>query len=100
MKTEIFNQYVDKVTSLFRITKEELFSKSKKTTFADARHLLYYLCSQRNMKLITIQTLMGENGYNVPHANVIHGITKIEGRIKDDKDYVQIIKNIENSVFI
>lgn len=100
MKTEIFNQYVDRITTLFRVSREELFSKSKKIALADARHLLYYLCYKRNMNLVTIESLMGDNGYKIAHSNVMHGIRKIDTRVKEDKDYVQVIKNIENSVFI
>ena len=55
MKQDVFNQYVDRVTDLYQIKKFELFSKSKKRELVDARHLLYYLCAKRPMKLIYIQ---------------------------------------------
>lgn len=30
MKNDIFNQYVDKVTELFGVSREEIFSKTKR----------------------------------------------------------------------
>lgn len=100
MKSDVFYQYVERVTDLFNISKEDLFSKSKKREFVDARHLVYYLCSKRPMQIMYIQKYMKENGYEIQHSSVIHGIASIEGRIKDDNDYVSIIKEIERAVFI
>lgn len=51
MKHDIFNQYVERATSLFDIKKDEFFAKSKKRKFADARHLVYYLCAKRPMQV-------------------------------------------------
>ena len=100
MKNDIFNQYVDRVTDLFGITKEDLFVKSKKTEFVDARHLIYYLCSKRPMKPSYIQKYMKDNGLIVHHASLYNGIKNVENRLKEDNDYVSIVKDIENSVFI
>lgn len=100
MKNDIFNQYVDRVTDLFGITKEDLFVKSKRRDFVDARHLIYYLCAKRPMKLSYIQKYMKENGLIVHHASLYHGIENVENRLKEDNDYVSIVKDIENSVFI
>jgi len=46
MKQDVFNQYSERVADVFHVTKEELFSKSKKPELVDARRLLYYLCSK------------------------------------------------------
>ena len=40
----------------------------------DARHLLYYLCSKRPMRITYIQKYMKANGYNINHSSIIHGI--------------------------
>jgi chromosomal replication initiator protein len=100
MKQDVFNQYVDKITNLFTISKDELFSKSKKREFVDARHLLYYLCSKRPMRLNYIQKYMTDAGYNIQHSSVIHGIGVVECRLKVDSDYIAIVKEIEKAVFI
>jgi len=41
---------------------------------------------------------MDENGYNISHPSVIHGINTVEQRVAEDADYTSIIKSIEKSV--
>lgn len=100
MKQDVFNQYVERASSLFDINREEFFSKSKKRQFADARHLVYYLCSKRPMQVTYIVQYMNEAGYAITHSSIIHGIGSVKKRMKDDKDYVSIVKELEGSVFI
>lgn len=99
MKSDIFYQYVDRITELFRITREELFSKSKRRDLVDARYLLYYLCYTRPMSLSYIQKYMAENSYLISHSSVIYGINIIIDRVKDDSDYMQVVKDIQKAVF-
>ena len=98
MKKQIFNQYAQKIADLFGVDKQELFVKSKKRDLVDARHLLYYLCFHRPMRLISIQNFMEENGYHISHPSVIHGVSIVSQRISEDADYTSIIKSIEKSV--
>ena len=98
MKKQIFNQYAQKIADLFGVDKQELFVKSKKRDLVDARHLLYYLCFHRPMRLISIQNFMEENGYHISHPSVIHGVNIVGQRIVEDADYTFIIKSIEKSV--
>lgn len=100
MKHDVFNQYVDRVCDLFSISREDIFSKSKKREIVDARHLIYYLCSKRPMQIMYIQKYMNEAGYDIKHSSIIHGIAVVEKRILDDKDYITIFKEIEKAVFI
>lgn len=100
MKSDVFNQYVDRVSDLFSIKKDDLFSKSKKRELVDARHLIYYLCANRPMQITYIQKYMQENGYKIQHSSVIHGINSIKSKVNEDKDYETIIKEIERAVFI
>jgi len=100
MKSDVFNQYVDRVTELFRIEKADLFTKSKKQELVDARHLLYYLCANRPMKLIYIEKYMAENGYEIKHNSIIHGINSVENKLTNDEDLSSVIKDIEKAVYI
>lgn len=100
MKQDVFNQYVDRIVDLFGISREEIFSKSKKREIVDARHLLYYLCHKRPMSITYIQKYMGMNGYEIQHSSVIHGINSVSERVKDDADYMQIVKELDKAVFI
>jgi chromosomal replication initiation ATPase DnaA len=100
MKQDIFNQYVERVSSLFGIAREDIFSKSKKKNLVDARHLIYYLCFKRPMQITYIQKFMAENGYNIEHSTVIYGVASVDKKISEDRDYVSVVKEIERAVFI
>lgn len=100
MKEDIFNQYVERVCSLFSIDKEQLFSKSKQRDLVDARHLLYYLCYSRPMQVSYITRFMNKNGYAIQHSSIVHGVSIIKSKMKADKDYGQVIKDMEKAVFI
>ena len=100
MKQDIFNQYVDRVSSLFGIPRKDIFSKSKKRNLVDARHLIYYLCFKRPMQITYIEKFMIENGYNVVHSTVIYGIQSVDRKIAEDRDYVSVVNDIERAVFI
>tara|TARA_B100000780_G_C20921731_1_gene367198 strand:+ start:53 stop:349 length:297 start_codon:yes stop_codon:yes gene_type:complete len=93
MKKKIFNQYVDKVCYIFGIEKETLFTKTKRRDVVDARHLLYYLCRIRPMNLTYIQEYMMENGYNIMHSSIHHGVKIVTKKMESDPDY---IKNVED----
>ena len=96
MKEEIFNNYVTKVADVFKIEEGQVFDKSKKRMFSDARHLLYYLCEQRHMRLVTIQSYMNDRGYSVAHQTIMHGIKAAKQRQRQDKDYNVIIKKLKD----
>lgn len=100
MKQEVFNQYVDRVIDLFAISKEDLFSKTKKRNVVDARQLIYYLCAKRPMQITYIEKYMNECGYEITHSSIIHGISAVEKRIAEDKDYVSVVREVERAVFI
>lgn len=100
MKVDIFNKYADKVTQLFGITKEGLFSKSKERSLVDARYLLFYLCHKRPMSVSYIQKYMFENGYDTKHTTILYGIKVVQERINADNDYQKVAQSIEKSVSI
>lgn len=98
MKQDIFNKYVDEVTKLFRISKEELFTKNKKRSISEARQVLYYLCYRRPMQITYIEQYMRANGYDIKHPTIIHGITVMIDRVDADRDYFKLIEKIEQCV--
>lgn len=98
MKREIFNQYVDEVTRLFDISKEELFTKNKKRNISEARQILYYLCFVRPMQVTYIEQYMVDSGYDITHSTIIHGIGAVQDRINADRDYLTLVKKIQECV--
>jgi chromosomal replication initiation ATPase DnaA len=100
MKEDVFNQYVDRVVDLFKISHEDFFLKSKNRSLSDARYLVYYLCKKRNIKITYIKKYMLKNGYDLHHSSVVRGVSSIEEKVKEDRDYQTIISEIEKAVFI
>lgn len=95
MKNEIFNDYAERIVNVYKIPKEEIFSKNKRMDVVDARHLLYYLCFKRKMQISYIQRYMKINGYVIGHSSIIHGIKSVETKVNEDSDYKQIINKIK-----
>jgi|TARA_R110002012_G_C11579616_1_gene605260 chromosomal replication initiation ATPase DnaA len=95
MKKHIFNDYVKEVCKYYDLEEDLLFSKDKKPTIADARHLLFYLCKERPIKITYIQKYMKEKGYRTPHSTIIYGHRKIAIEMQKDKDTRQIVNEIK-----
>jgi len=100
MKRDIFDQYLDKVSALFSIDKSEIFKKNKKREFVDARYLLYYLCFNRPMQISYIQKYMSENGYDIKHTSIIHGVGIVTDKVNNDRDYMTIVREIARTVSV
>ena len=98
MKKEIFNQYYAIVSTRYGI--ENLFNGSRKFKEAEARHMLFFLCSRRNMRINFMQECLAERGVKTHHPNIIHGIKQIQKLVDTDKDYARAVKDIEDSVTI
>lgn len=100
MKRDLLEQYTEKIVGLFRISKEDFFSKTKKKELVDARQLLYFIAKDRMMNIVYIQNFMIENGHNVCHSTIIHGINNVRDKVETDEDYNKIINNINSNVSI
>jgi chromosomal replication initiation ATPase DnaA len=98
MKHEIFNGYCDIACKLFEVTKEELFTKTKRREVVDARYLLYYLCYQRAISVGYIERYMRDNGYVINHPTIIHGIKVMTDKVIEDQDYEKKVRQILTSI--
>lgn len=92
MKAKVFNDLVDEVSDIFGVSKEDVFTKTKKRRVVEARYALYYMCERKKMPLIYIQEFMGDNGYSIDHPTVIYGIKRVKDKIRRDPDYKTYIK--------
>jgi hypothetical protein len=50
------------------------------------------------MRLVYIQEYMAEKGYLINHSSIIHGIDMVTKKIKKDKDYVNVVKEIQQCI--
>jgi chromosomal replication initiator protein len=83
------------VCSYFKVTVNDLKSKSRTKELADARHIAMYL-SNKILKatLVEIADFYGKRD----HTSVIHGVKKVEDLIKYDQKVAQTLLEIENSL--
>lgn len=95
MKINLFNRYAEEICDLFGITEEQLFEKSKVQNLVDARHLLYYLCNEEQMRIRYIQEYMERRGYNIGHSNIIYGIHSTKKKVEEDSDYAIVISKLK-----
>jgi chromosomal replication initiation ATPase DnaA len=95
MKRDIFEDYVDRVSSRFDVPRERMFTKDKSRDVVDARHMLYYLCSERPMSNTYIKQYMGQNGYHIDLPSIGHGIKRVEHHISEDPDYITLINQLK-----
>ncbi len=94
MKGKIFNYYASQIAETFNIKESELFEKSKRREVVDARHMLYYACSKRPMRVVYIQNYMKEKGYDIGHSSILHGIEMAAKRNHEDRDYSRFVNSI------
>ncbi len=95
MKQELFNRYATEVCKVFSMDEDDLFIKSKKANLVDARYLLYYLCSERKIKITYIQRYMTDRGYDIPHSTIHYGINQVKKKLHLDDDYRLVIDKIK-----
>ena len=95
MKKEVFKEYVDKVTDHFDMTSEQLFAKKKDKPIVDARHVLFYLCHQRQITSSYIKHYMSEYGYDIALSSIGHGIKKMDKEVGNDPDYATLIDKLK-----
>jgi hypothetical protein len=43
---------------------------------------------------------MNNNGHDTPHTLILHGIKTTKEKVKEDRDYQSIVKDIDKAVFI
>jgi chromosomal replication initiation ATPase DnaA len=95
MKKDIFDDYVNRVVHRFGITRDQLFTKDKSRQLSDARHVLYYLCRERQITSTYTKHYMGENGYKIDLPSIGHGVRKVEQHINNDPDYITLINELK-----
>jgi len=95
MKKDIFETYVDRVAERFDIPREQLFTKDKSRRISDARHVLYYLCKERQITGSYTKHYMGENGYDIALSSIGHGIKRVEKHMAEDPDYITLINQLK-----
>jgi hypothetical protein len=104
MKHNVFDKYLTDIKKIFRLSDEDFFKPTKNKTVLEAKQLLYYMCSRRQIRVAAIKEMMdkagAKYGYIVHGSNVLRGITKAQNMVDSDEDYFKIMKRIEDSTFV
>ena len=91
MKRKIFDKYVEVVEDALEISKDDIFTKTRKRENVEARDLLFYLCSQRNMRGNFILDRCREYGLDLDDSQITRGKAKMEELINSDPDWLSLI---------
>jgi len=96
IKRKIFEKYVGMVEDALEISKEEIFTKTRKRENVEARDLLFYLCARRNMRGNFILARCKENGLDLDDSQVSRGKNKIEELRISDPDWKELVNKLVN----
>lgn len=86
---------IDVVSEHFNISKEDITSKKRNSEYVIPRQIIMYLC--RNMTEATYQMIAAHLGKK-DHTTVIHGVEKIEEKIRTDEDLRNKIETIQKKL--
>ncbi|MDE6619041.1 MAG: chromosomal replication initiator protein DnaA [Lachnospiraceae bacterium] len=86
---------IDVVAEHFNISKEDITSKKRNSEYVIPRQIIMYLC--RSMTESTFQMIASYLGKK-DHTTVIHGVEKIEEKIRTDEDLRNKIDTIKKKL--
>ena len=85
---------LEKVCNHYKVTQQNVFSKSRKRDYVIVRQISMYLAQKyTKMPAARIGQLIGGRD----HSTVIHSCSTIEQRLKVDKAFYEELHSIENS---
>ena len=95
MKIQLVEKYLDAVTSHSRLSKEEIFSKTKQMHIVQARRILYYLCVQKGITINELMSYLKQMDFEIPYTSVRNGIEEVKKQVQNDSDLAEIIYNLQ-----
>jgi len=94
MNPKLFNQVVDLVSHFTMMKEEEIFSRSRKKAFVDARYLIIYIARHLDIRLVYIQRFFSLKGSDVCYGTLFHACNRIEGEMKEDPQVKSLVDQI------
>ena len=85
-----FDMIVEKVAEVMNLNPDVIFSKSRVKDVADARMIIMYL----GRHLLGLSTASIGQKLGRKHSTVIHGIRSVETRMKEDREFADLISGI------
>ncbi len=88
-------EIIDQVADYFRLTKDDLLSRSRKQTVAEARQIAMYLCRELTEESYSH---IGSRFGGRDHSTVIHAYRKIEEAVESDDEMSEDVSAIESKL--
>ncbi len=100
MKRELFKQLVEWIASTFGMSDpSDMFTKTRRTEIVSARHVLFYMGSQRGMKINEMMRYCtSEYGFPIKYPAVRNGIEVMKKRVNEDDDYKVLLNRINKAI--
>ena len=89
------NLIIDVVAEHFNVSKEDITSKKRNSEYVLPRQIIMYLC--RNMTSTSLQNIAALLSKK-DHTTVIHGVDKIDEKLKTDDDLRSKIDTIKKKI--
>lgn len=89
------NLIIDVVAEHFNVSKEDITSKKRNSEYVLPRQIIMYLC--RNMTATAFQNI-ADILNKKDHTTIIHGVEKIEEKLKTDEDLKGKIETIKKKL--
>ena len=96
MKQYIFDQFVSNILLHTGLTREQIFTNTKKSEVSNARKVLYKLCRDRGFSYKAIEGYMNDNGYTCHNNTIQQALSSLDKIIANYPDYAIIIKKLSN----
>lgn len=93
-KTVNFDMIVETTAEYYGLNPDVIFSKSRYRDIADARQMIMYLCSKHT----SLSTPAIGAKLNREHSTVIYGISSVKDRLACNKETVDMLSAIEESL--
>lgn len=91
IKDYVIARVIKVVTRYYKVTEDELKSKSRKSKFLEPRHVIMYLI--RKLTRLSYE-LIGAI-FNRDHSSVMHSCSKVINLFSVDKDFKEEIERLE-----
>ena len=96
LRLSFFDDVVDVVAESFTITREQLFSKSKKPIVVDARRSVMFICYINSMPISYIKNLMASNGFDPKSDTIKRSLAYMEARMAKDNYFHEMVYELYN----
>tara|TARA_Y100000817_G_C16755572_1_gene499153 strand:- start:9 stop:371 length:363 start_codon:yes stop_codon:yes gene_type:complete len=91
---KLFGAIVELVSDMTHLKETEIFQKSRKKAYVDARYLIMYIARQLDIKPVYIQRFFILKGFELHYTTLFHASNRIEEDMKEDEYMKEMVDTI------